>query len=196
MNLVLYSRSSSLVANIQQGLQQPVKVSERLAETPENDLLHLLHITSLGQQQVLQWMSATAASGLKLAVCSDRPDINEMLQCVQAGSKAYCNSYMQPGLYQQMITALANDQSWFPPQMLQQTFALAQAALGVQKKPDSIDQLTAREVEIAQAVADGLSNNQIAERFDISARTVKAHLTNIFKKLDIKDRVALVLRFK
>ncbi len=195
MNLILYSRSSSLIANIQQSLQQSLLVRETLPETPEKDDLHLLHITSLGQE-VLQWMPAAVASGLNVAVCSDRPDINEMLQCVQAGSKAYCNSYMQAGLYQQMITALANDQSWFPPQMLQQTFVLAQAALGVQKKPDLIAQLTARENEIAQAVADGLSNNQIAERFDISARTVKAHLTNIFKKLDIRDRVALVLRFK
>lgn len=195
MNLILYSSSPSLVASIKQGLQQPVVFRDRLPELPEMDHLHLLHITSLGPE-IVQWMGKKAGSGVKIAVCSDRPDITEMLKCVQAGTRAYCNSYMQSGLYQQMIEAVAIDQSWFPPQMLQQTFLLAQSALGVQKKPESIGQLTARENEVAQAVADGLSNRQIAERCDISERTVKAHLTNIFKKLDIKDRVALVLQFK
>jgi DNA-binding NarL/FixJ family response regulator len=137
-----------------------------------------------------------SAAGLNIAVCSDLPDVSEMLSCVQAGCKAYCNSYMQTGLYQQMLHQITEGQSWFPPQMLEQTFSLARAALGLQQAPAALGELTERENEVARAVADGLSNKQIADRCDISERTVKAHLTNIFKKLDIKDRVALVLHFK
>ena len=47
---------------------------------------------------------------------------------------------------------------------------------------------------MAQAVARGLSNKEIAEKLFISERTVKAHLGATFEKLQVRDRVQLVLR--
>jgi DNA-binding NarL/FixJ family response regulator len=55
------------------------------------------------------------------------------------------------------------------------------------------DTLTKREIEVAKSVADGCSNREIAERLNISERTVKARLTSIFQKLDVRDRVQLAL---
>jgi DNA-binding NarL/FixJ family response regulator len=54
--------------------------------------------------------------------------------------------------------------------------------------------LTAREREIAKLAARGTSNLQIAETCDISERTVKAHMSSIFDKLSITDRLQLALR--
>lgn len=51
--------------------------------------------------------------------------------------------------------------------------------------------LTARELEIAQLVADGLSNDEIAARLYISPRTVGTHLTNVYKRLEIHSRAEL-----
>ena len=56
--------------------------------------------------------------------------------------------------------------------------------------------LTAREKDIAHAVGEGKSNWQIADLYEISETTVKTHLSNIFKKLELKDRVGLVLYIK
>ena len=98
--------------------------------------------------------------------------------------------------YQQMLQQLENGQSWFPPQLLEQTFALAHQASNTPGTAKSLEALTSREKEIALAVAEGKSNRDIASQFKISERTVKAHLTNIFKKLQIKDRVGLVLHLK
>ncbi|XZG68753.1 response regulator transcription factor [Chitinibacteraceae bacterium HSL-7] len=53
--------------------------------------------------------------------------------------------------------------------------------------------LTSREREIVDLVATGSSNKEIARVLDISDRTVKTHLTNIFSKLGIADRVHLAL---
>jgi DNA-binding NarL/FixJ family response regulator len=195
MGVVLYSNSQSLIASLSEKLESPLEVRNQLSDQVETGQLIILHITSF-KAEGIAWIRRMSAAGLYVAVCSDRPDISEMLSCVQAGCKAYCNSYMQTGLYQQMIHQIAEGQSWFPPQMLEQTFSLAQAALGLQQTPAALGELTERENEVARAVADGLSNKQIADRCEISERTVKAHLTNIFKKLDIKDRVALVLHFK
>lgn len=53
--------------------------------------------------------------------------------------------------------------------------------------------LTQREYEIAALVGNGKSNKQIAQHLSITERTVKAHLTEIFRKLDIADRLKLAL---
>ncbi|TAN79521.1 MAG: response regulator transcription factor, partial [Gallionella sp.] len=53
--------------------------------------------------------------------------------------------------------------------------------------------LTRREHEIATLVGNGESNKQIALRLAITERTVKAHLTEIFRKLDVADRLRLAL---
>jgi DNA-binding NarL/FixJ family response regulator len=54
--------------------------------------------------------------------------------------------------------------------------------------------LTQREREIATLIGIGESNKQIARRLTITERTVKAHLTEIFRKLGIGDRLRLALR--
>jgi DNA-binding NarL/FixJ family response regulator len=56
--------------------------------------------------------------------------------------------------------------------------------------PSYPDGLTAREVEVLQLVAAGLSNQEIAERLIISERTVNSHLVHIFNKLGVNSRAA------
>jgi len=55
------------------------------------------------------------------------------------------------------------------------------------------DQLTARETEIAEAVGRGLRNKEIARRLQIREKTVKSHLNNIFRKLQVDNRFAVGL---
>ena len=53
--------------------------------------------------------------------------------------------------------------------------------------------LTRRELEIARFIARGYSNKALANELDISERTVKAHLSSIFEKVNVKDRLQLVV---
>jgi two-component system, NarL family, nitrate/nitrite response regulator NarL len=53
--------------------------------------------------------------------------------------------------------------------------------------------LTSREREIVFALADGLSNKHVGHRLNISEGTVKVHLHNIYGKLGVKNRTALVV---
>lgn len=55
--------------------------------------------------------------------------------------------------------------------------------------PPLIEPLTNRESEIMQLIGEGMSNREIAERFDVTEGTVKNHLVNIFGKLQVKNRV-------
>lgn len=52
--------------------------------------------------------------------------------------------------------------------------------------------LSAREVEIIELVAEGLTNQEIADRLTISKRTVDNHVSNVFTKTGSKNRVALL----
>ena len=53
---------------------------------------------------------------------------------------------------------------------------------------DKIDSLTGRELEVLIQVASGMFNKEIATSLNISERTVKNHISNIFKKIDVSDR--------
>jgi DNA-binding NarL/FixJ family response regulator len=48
--------------------------------------------------------------------------------------------------------------------------------------------LTPREAEVLQSLVGGLSNQEIADRLVVSEKTVKSHLTSIYRKLDVRDR--------
>lgn len=59
--------------------------------------------------------------------------------------------------------------------------------------PGPLDALTAREREILQAIAEGLNNAELAERFFLSESTVKTHVGRVLQKLGARDRVQLVI---
>lgn len=57
-------------------------------------------------------------------------------------------------------------------------------------KTDPFISLTIRERDVMKAVASGLSNKEVAERLEISDQTVKVHLRNVTRKLNVRSRVA------
>jgi DNA-binding NarL/FixJ family response regulator len=59
--------------------------------------------------------------------------------------------------------------------------------------PKELDELTARERDVFRLIASGRSNAEIATELYISDTTVKTHITHIFQKLDVRDRVQLVV---
>jgi DNA-binding CsgD family transcriptional regulator len=79
-----------------------------------------------------------------------------------------------------------------------QRASLELAATGAQARTTTVDrsdQLTVRETQIAELVATGATNAEIAAQLFISARTVEYHLKHIFQKRGISSRVMLAAEF-
>jgi len=197
VKLAVFSNSRPFERYLEGHLDVEFEVFSQL-RAPRQDLqpLYLLHLSSM-KPAGFEWMSKYVSGKTnKVAVCSDVPGVGEMLECVRLGARAYCNSHMATAHYQQMLRLLKEGQSWFPPPLLDETFKLARFAIQPAPPKQLLQSLTKREREIALAVSEGKTNRQVADLLTISEVTVKTHLTSIYKKLDVRDRVSLLLLLK
>jgi DNA-binding NarL/FixJ family response regulator len=62
------------------------------------------------------------------------------------------------------------------------------------REPDALPMLSIRELQVLQLLRDGLLARSIAQRLDVSERTVHKHLGNVYRKLDVHDRLVAVRR--
>ena len=75
---------------------------------------------------------------------------------------------------------------------LQEAIAYARRGRGPRDRPPSgWESLTPVELQVAQLAAEGMSNPQIATRLFVSRSTVKLHLSNVYRKLGVGNRVEL-----
>ena len=97
-------------------------------------------------------------------------------------------------MLQQVSTVVSNEGLWVGPSLLQRliraTGPRVERARG--DTPD-LNALSQREIEVAQHVGNGASNKEIARSLHITERTVKAHLSAIFQKIGVRDRLQLAI---
>jgi len=193
MALVVYTKSASFRQHIDDVLSESVTFESHLRPVqPDTAVIHLVHASDF-TDELMPWLQKSIQEGVVVAVAADLPVVKQMLDCSHYGVQAYINAYMSTANYQQMLRLLRSGQSWYPPELLAHAMQLAREVLYRQPDEDPLKLLTPREREIAMAVADGKSNKAVANLYGISDRTVKTHLTHIFEKLQVKDRVALVI---
>jgi DNA-binding NarL/FixJ family response regulator len=87
------------------------------------------------------------------------------------------------------IDAVADGRRWLPPEFIEPVFAREEEREKSLEKLQST--LTARERQIAQLVAEGLSNKLISRKLGITEGTVKLHLNKAYSKLDVSNRTSL-----
>lgn len=133
-----------------------------------------------------------------IVVLCDEPDESAVLQALKAGASGCCNSHAAPEVLRQVALVVGNGGLWIGQSLLQQLVGSTARVLAQRPaKAESSDWtalLSEREAQVARLVASAASNKEIASRLAISERTVKAHLTSIFEKLDLRDRLQLSLR--
>lgn len=137
----------------------------------------------------------------RVVVLSGAPQAQEGLQAINVGARGYSHLHAVPELFHEISRVVQHGGLWVGPELVSRIVAAtrklmdagAEDAVGGGEMTIPPD-LSAREAEVARVVASGLSNKEVADQLHISERTVKAHLSAIFEKLGVRDRLQLALR--
>ncbi|HEY2389291.1 MAG TPA: response regulator transcription factor [Candidatus Binatia bacterium] len=119
----------------------------------------------------------------RIIVVTASEQLDDMLMAMRLGARGVVLKHFAMEALVEAICAVAAGEIWLPP-------ALKEALARRDGEP-KYKGLTRREYEIARHAALGLRNVEIARRLLISEVTVKTHLTSVFQKLGIRDRVQL-----
>ena len=125
---------------------------------------------------------AAEAPGVQVVVLTSFMDRERIVEALSAGAIGYLLKDAEPEELIRGIHTAARGESPLDPRA-------ARTMLGAQRAPDPLDVLTDREREVLVLVAEGLPNKQIGRRLEISEKTVKAHLTSIFRAIGVTDRM-------
>jgi len=121
-------------------------------------------------------------------------DMDEYVyEAFRAGASGFLLKDVPPERLLAGIRAVAAGEALLAPSVtrrLIETYVQRQPARAL---PRSIEELTAREREVLELMARGLSNTEIAETFVVSETTVKTHVAHVLDKLGLRDRVQAVV---
>lgn len=163
-----------------------------LAQQTEPDLIILdLNMKGLNGLETLQQLrqQGITARIVILTVSDAKADIFAL---VDAGADGYLLKDSEPDLLLKQIQQLARGEVVYSPEV---QYQLQQRQIA----PEPLLSLTDRESAVLEWVAKGMSNKQIAETLFISEETVKVHIRNLLRKLNVNSRVAatvLYLQYK
>ena len=137
---------------------------------------------------------------VRLIVLASVPDNEDALKLFSAGARGYCNAHATAANLKQIANVVLADGLWIGESLMKRlvvatTGALSHIATTTAPPKASVDlqTLTAREQQVACAVAGGASNKEVARTLNITERTIKAHVSAIFQKLGARDRLHLSL---
>ena len=125
---------------------------------------------------------------LLLVTALTDPDVHR--QAVRNGARGIVGKDRSPETLFKAIEKVHEGEVWIERRMVAEFVAQAAGPGGNRGR---IDSLTRREREVVRLVAEGLKNKQIADRLSVADVTVRHHLTSIFAKLDVADRLSLLV---
>lgn len=126
-----------------------------------------------------------------IMVLNSRPLFSEGVRLLRKDAKAFMNAYATPENLNQAIEAVLEGNIWLYPEFVQAM--IKQSLFSHVEEANLMEQLSSRQREIAQLVALGMSNKEIAKQADITEQTVKTHLKTIYEKMNVSTRLELAI---
>jgi DNA-binding NarL/FixJ family response regulator len=137
-----------------------------------------------------------AAKGAKILVLTGLSSPEEHYRAVRLGAMGIVTKGEAPEMLLCAIESVCAGEVWLEQGVTARIFSELIHDTGTERQDpeaDRIARLTTRERGIIALVGDGLKNKQIADRLNISEVTVRHHLTSVFSKLKVSDRLGLAL---
>lgn len=190
--------------SLRQALSLPQALS-LLKERPADIILldGELHLESSDIDQQVRLIRAAAPSSGILLLTIQMDDDNQ-ISAILAGARGCLHRNSSAQLLARAMRGVRNGEVWLDrrvvPRLIERLSAnpppREEAMPTVQQHPLDLSLLSERERDVVLLIDQGKSNREIADALFISERTVKAHLSTIYKKLCVEDRVHLILRLR
>ncbi len=116
-----------------------------------------------------------------------------VFELVRAGVSGYVLKDISPSKLIESIKTVAKGQSVIDPSITNKIFGEISRMSNNRRVREDWQTLTEREMDVLKQISKGLSNKEIAKSLTISEKTVKNHITNIFRKLQVDDRTQALL---
>lgn len=134
------------------------------------------------------------APSLRVIILTSSKDLKNQTRAIQLGAVGIVQKEQNSRMLIEAIRQIYRGETWINQKILAKL-------LGNSNKKESLrpcnsrktDSLTPREKEVIQMIGKGLKNKNIAENLFISEATVRHHLSSIYEKLDVEDRLNLVI---
>ncbi|MDR9755724.1 MAG: response regulator [Thermacetogeniaceae bacterium] len=186
---------------IREGLRRVLEMDPRIEICDEvGDGQGAINLTrTLHPDVILMDLKMPGTGGLEASrvIRKEMPDVKiiiltvaedeEMLEVIKAGASGYLLKDVQPDELLKSIHDVVEGKPAFHPVVTGKLLG-EYSRLSSRDKDQGINNLTAREKEVLALIARGESNRGIARRLFISEKTVKNHITSIFRKIKVTDR--------
>ena len=122
---------------------------------------------------------------VKVIILTVHNEVDYLLRAVEMGVDGYILKDSGSAELINAIIMVMNGESYIQPDMI----PMLNSKMVIRNSDkEKIKNLTKRELEVLILVSEGMFNKEIADKLEISERTVKNHISNIFKKIDVADR--------
>ena len=138
------------------------------------------------------------SSDIKIFALTDKPSELEGIKLLKLGALGYANSFISVNYLREAIKVIKMGEVWIGKRLMQWLVTQCTDMTDVQEDTDignyiNLDTLTSAERKVSDLLAKANNNKTIAKNLGITERTVKAHLSSIFRKTGVSDRLHLVL---
>ncbi|MDH3979849.1 MAG: response regulator transcription factor [Gammaproteobacteria bacterium] len=132
--------------------------------------------------------------GMHVLVFGQSMPDDYLYRIIQSGAHGYFNEKMNAEHILMGLEAVSNGGYWAERHIMERFISDQSLLDGIQNRVRKLDErLTVREAEVLELIMQGLSTGEIAERIFLSNQGVKAHLTTLFRKFNVKNRSQLIL---
>ena len=178
--LLEFDGSISVIAEASDG-EECIK---KLIEMKPDVLLLDINMPKKNGIEVLEEIKRSKID-VKVLILTVHNETEYLLKAVDIGVDGYILKDSESAELKKAIYVVMSGENYIQPSLIP---ALNNRLIARDVDKDKIDSLTKRELEVLIQVANGMFNKEIATSLNISERTVKNHISNIFKKIDVSDR--------